>query len=315
MMPPMAAPVLRPAWRPAARAASLAVVLLAPVVLAAPARAQGAGGEAHDTLPRWELLPGESRSDVVNAADPKPTAMGTHLGRGTGTFGTRWLWQANMGGDAVLARRTGAARDGGTPRVVEFGVRGAVAALFELGTGNRGLMSSDFHIAVPLSLLLGDWAIAVGPRHESSHLANEYGQRTGLPPTYVSHNYLAAQLAWRGGGARFYVSGQALGRQRLGMHVPGERAGGGVEYETRVRRLPLGVGARGFLALDEQRMRAAGWARSTTAVAGLEVARAAHGASGPRLRVQLSAHEGASPYWQFHRHGMRWIGLGTTLLR
>lgn len=299
---------LRPS-RASVRDATL--VAIAATLLLPSTPSLGAQGPA-----TWELLPGAPLARSDGMADPKPAYLMTQVARSGAGFDRRRLWMATVGGEGALLRRT--AGDGGS--FAELGVRGGVSALFDLTRPTIEHMSTDFYAAVPITIGRGEWAVSVGPWHESSHLGDEYEARTSRKPRYVSHDQFLAIVSHTSDAFRVYAGGFGMSyHTTAAVSVPGERMVGGVELRGPRIALPMDAALRPLLALDDQRLRAYAWRGSTTAVLGLELSRDDGTTVGPaaaptRLRVALSAHDGVSPYWQFADRSVRWFGVGVALL-
>lgn len=283
-----------------AAARRLCIVALPLASISTAARAQRAG--------LVEVFPDSSVLGHQVAADPKPMALASHLATSGGAFGRRSLWMAVLGTGAPLV---GVASSGGAWRA-ELGVRTGVASLFDTGTPNIEMLTSDFYVTLPLTVRRGAWSVSVAPWHESSHIGDEYAHRTGTPPRPVSHDHFTLHLARSATFGRAYVGGHGLSIRptwRTPGNVPGDRLLAGFELLTPRLGRTGGVSSRLLVGVDEQRLRAWGWARSTTAAAGLELQRAGS-SSGGRLRVIMTAHDGVAPYWQFGGQQMRWVSAG-----
>lgn len=257
---------------------------------------------------RVEVLPDSSVLGHQVAADPKPMALASHLGLSGGAFGRRSLWIAVLGTGTPLLGITPSRQ----PWRAEVGLRTGVATLFDTGTPNIEMLTSDFYVTLPVTVSRGQWSVSVAPWHESSHIGDEYAFRTRTPPRPVSHDHFTLHLMRRGAAGRVYVGAHGLSLRptwRTPGNVSGNRVLAGFELLTPRLGRAGGVAARLLFGVDDQRLRAWGWARSTTAAAGLELARAS-GANGGRLRVIVTAHDGVAPYWQFGGQQMRWFAGG-----
>lgn len=291
--------------RPASVVASLALGLVALPVVPRVTAAQGPG---------VELLPARAADERAPAADPKPAAMQTQVASASGAFGRGVLWVATAGGSAGLLRWTAP----GARWTLGFGVRGGVASLLDLATSSSELLTTDYYVALPVTVRRGGWATSLALWHESSHIGDEFAERTGRAPRRIAHDQLQLRVVRSLRAGTVYAGAHGAAYRWAGAdagNVSGDRVALGGELRGGPARV-WGAELRPLLAVDEQRLRGWGWAHSTTVAAGVELTRVGPGVAGDAgtpggvLRVVVTAHDGVAPWWQFGGRGMRWLGAG-----
>jgi hypothetical protein len=249
---------------PAAAAALAALALLA--LLAAPAAA-GA-----------ELLPAGHRLFGVLLADPTTPVAAVRV---LNQVGGRTYAEINIGDEFGLVSSGGGA--------VQLGVAAGVAGRFDLSAETRDFQVADYTLLLPLDVALGPLALRTAYQHVSSHLGDDYLDRTHAPDPKRSVDELRVTAAWRfaplaGTTARLYAGGG------LAFNVLPDDAGTG--------RVQAGVElARGglFAAADLQLLERAHWKRSFTARAGWALAGAVATA-----RIFVEYFAGPQPYLAFY---------------
>ncbi len=297
-------------------AAGAAIVLL----LAAPLKAQDSPPDRCGTgMPRSEQagytpLP---RGDVFCPliADPKAQrsfASLLHERAGSGTDRTSKRFASVGIGDMFgLGRWSGSQPGDG----VQLSITGAVFAQFDLGTSSYDLLNADYMVGLPLTIRRGRGSMRLRVYHQSSHLGDEYLLRE--PPDRRDRENLSFEsidltLSLDAGAARFYAGGERL-VNRDPEDLAATVAHGGVEYRPSTWIIPLrNLGGFRFLAaVDAKTSDEHDWKPSVSARAGLEYDRRKGGdLPGRRWALLAEFYEGPSPYGQFFRERVQYVGVG-----
>lgn len=271
---------------------------------------------AEKTLPRWKswgrwTQPEEQRKyyffphgDLFTPplADQKQPRFHTTWQRYTTSFGNFNIASVGFGENIGLIRRPYAREGDG----VQFGVAGAVMAIFNLDSESTDLLNADYIIGFPFSARRGPWSARMRLYHLSSHLGDEFLLfKQPLPQTpRVNLSYETAEFLgsfdWRGfrvyGGPSYIVSSVAgIGRNRLQ---------GGFEY----RGKPTGWRRARFIFGGE----ASGWSetrwkRDLSAKTGLMFYNPFDEARG--VQVLLEFYDGHAPHGQFYNLDVQYFGL------
>ena len=248
-------------------------------------------------------------------ADPKAVRSFVSLqdersGTGTTTNSSR-LASVGIGDLFGLGRWAGNKNGDG----VQLSITGAVFAQFDLGTSSYDLLNADYVIGLPLTIRRGKGSMRIRAYHQSSHLGDEYLLRepaTRRDRENLSFESIDVLLSVDAGALRLYGGGE-----RLVNREPADLAAtvvhGGVEYRPTTWLIPLGKlgGFRFLAATDVKTSDEHDWKPSVSARAGLEYDRA-RGSDVPGRRWALLAeyYEGPSPYGQFFRERVQYVGVG-----
>jgi hypothetical protein len=261
------------------------------VCLAAPVQAQ--------RLAR--VLPDAALAPVIRA-DPRAPVAGAKLVQVTSPaseFGRGLEGEAQLGHSFPLWMISGESAD----RAVVLGIQGGVFGRFLMTSEERELITSDWMFGVPLYIWRGDTWFRFRYRHFSSHLGDEYVERTGaerLDYTRDSFGVMAYTAGlvrglgvYAGGDVAINVDPHGAGRVALQ---------GGVEYtgETATGRLPLFGGVDVYLDEDSS------WKPRVNMQAGIAVP----ANNRRRLRFQVEVLFGPSPQGEFHRLDETLLTLG-----
>ena len=177
-------------------------------------------------------------------------------------------------------------------------VAGGAWSRFDLERGDNEFIEAHFRAALRLRAGRGPLSLRVELFHASSHLGDEFLQRTGREPVSTSREglELLAQAAGPGalrlygGPGLLFRSSEALGSASLragALWPPSRRAGGP------------------YAALEVFAWEERGWEPQATLEAGF--------AFGPRLRLGLLAGSGPSRAEQFLEQDERLLGLAFTI--
>jgi hypothetical protein len=213
----------------------------------------------------------------------------------------------SFGGEIGLVRWT---RAGGA--AIQLGAAGGMSATFDMGSRSNDLMNEDYVGGFPLALRRGGIGVRLTPYHVSSHLGDEFAERSTRPRSHVTYEGLDVLVALDGAGGRIYAggvlreSGERGDLRRRGGHLGAElRRPAGRRRDADGR-----VGASWIAALDAQSGALRGAPVAWSARAGLELAEPA--AAGHRRRIALlaSAYAGPAPFQQFAAEYVRGVGVG-----
>jgi hypothetical protein len=198
---------------------------------------------------------------------------------------------------------------------VQLSLTGAVFAQFDLGTSSYDLVNADYVIGLPLTIRRGRGSMRVRVYHQSSHLGDEYLLRE--PPARRDRENLSFEavdvlLSLDAGTLRVYGGGERLvNREPADLAETVVHAGG--EFRPMPFIIPLGKlgGFRFLAATDVKSSDEHDWKPSVSARAGLEYDRARGGdLPGRRWALLAEYYEGPSPYGQFFRERVQYLGLG-----
>jgi hypothetical protein len=250
-------------------------------------------------------------------ADPKEPATFASLLRGSspgengGAVETLAPLETTIGaigvGDGIGLFRRGGARPGDG---VQLSVTAAIFAQFDLGAESLDLINADYIIALPLVFRHGGFSTRLRLQHQSSHLGDEFLLREQPERINLSFESLELTLSQGFGPVRIYGGGE-----RLFNREPEDLAAlvvhAGIELRP-LRHAPTGLVA----ALDVKSSEEQEWKPAWSARAGLELAWARDPGHPPRrVRLLGEFYDGPSPYGQFYREQLRYVGVGLHVSR
>ncbi len=216
--------------------------------------------------------------------------------RGDSRFGKEAEAEVALGENfPVLALRRG-------DRPITLGFGSQVYARFSLTDAKSALISNDWVVGLNSTAIFGAWAFTLETYHESSHLGDEYEDRTGAKRIDWTREVLAAWASYASGPWRIMGSASYTLRDELRL----ERSGGslGLDFRppSRTGRGPIRpVGGVYFDATA-----ATSWRVSGSFKAGV-VLQASPG--GREIGFAVIAHDGLSTQRQFFREESRYLGL------
>jgi hypothetical protein len=207
-----------------------------------------------------------------------------------------------LGDSFGLVRWNGAVAGDG----VQLDLVGSIFAQFDLGTASLDLINADYLIGVPLSVRRRGFTARLRLYHQSSHLGDEYLLRDDvLERENLSFESLELILSQELGALRLYAGGETLFRREpdtLGEQL----AHAGIELRSgRAGVARLAAGA------DLKAARQHDWSPALSARLGIELARGSAAGHPARLiMLLLELYDGPSPYGQFFRDDIRYLGFG-----
>lgn len=195
---------------------------------------------------------------------------------------------------------------GGQPgNGVQVSVTGAIFAQFDLETESIDLINADYLVGIPVTMRRGGFSSRLMLLHQSSHLGDEYLLRSELERENLAFEAVDLILSQELGPVRFYGGGQYLFNREPEVLEP-LVAHAGVEARVGALRGARLVGAVDMKSSEQQE-----WEPAWSARAGVEIARWRHPEHPPRLFAVLAEfYRGPSPYGQFFREDIRYLGVG-----
>ncbi len=114
-----------------------------------------------------------------------------------------------LGGEAGLTQRFGIARWNGDKFRYQLSMEGGVFSMFQESPDDYELVSSDYHIGFPLEISNGPHGGRIELFHVSSHLGDEFSERTGRPRISFSHESIRGTYFWEySPSGRAFVGGE-----------------------------------------------------------------------------------------------------------
>jgi len=189
---------------------------------------------------------------------------------------------------------------------IQLDVVGSIFAQFNLGTPSNDLINADYVIGLPLTFRRRGFSVRARLYHQSSHLGDEYllsnedVQRENL--SFESVEFLVSQEVR---AVRAYAGAERIFR-REPDNLPAKLFHAGLELRTgRPRNVQL-VGG-----VDVKTTELHDWSPAVSGRVGLEFGRAAPGGHPVRpVTLMLELYDGPSPYGQFFRDDISYVGIG-----
>ena len=189
---------------------------------------------------------------------------------------------------------------------VQLDVVGSIFAQFNLGTASNDLINADYVIGLPLTFRQNGFSVRARLYHQSSHLGDEYLlssediERENL--SFESVDFLVSQAIH---AVRVYAGAEHLLR-REPESVPATVYHGGVELHSGRARTAQVVGG-----IDIKTTELHDWSPAVSGRVGLEFGRPGPGGHPGRLiTLMLEGYSGPSPYGQFFRDDISYVGVG-----
>jgi hypothetical protein len=214
-------------------------------------------------------------------------------------------------GSIGVSDRFGLVRWGGPSagEGLQIGMDAGIYAQYDLGSASYDLINADYTFGLPMTARRGPVSMRLRVYHQSSHLGDEFLLRADHPEREnLSFQSVETMLSVDTGILRVYAGGEYLFNQqpeRLKAHI----AHGGLELR---QRAPLfGSGVHLIAAGDVKALEREDWKAAYSARAGFEVSRSRESAHVARRWLLLAEYyNGASPYGQFFRDHIEYVGLG-----
>lgn len=197
----------------------------------------------------------------------------------------------------------------------QISLAGSVFAQFDLDSSSYDLVNADYIIGIPVNFRRSAFSMRFRLYHQSSHLGDEFLLRENNPK-FVRENisFEAAEmiLSLDGGPFRIYGGGEYLLRRDpkdLDRYV----AHGGVELRPARRLVRFGTvaGVRFVAAGDVKASEEQDWKPAVSVRTGFEFDRPRDtDPPGRRWGLLFEAYTGPSPYGQFFRNQVRYLGAG-----
>jgi len=208
-----------------------------------------------------------------------------------------------------LARWGATARDEG----VQLSLEGAIFAQFDLGTTSYDLINADYLVGLPLTMRKGPLSARINLYHQSSHMGDELLlRRNVIERENISFESVDMLLSLDAKAVRLYGGGEYI-FHRQPADLQHYVAHGGAEL--RPAGVLLSFGRIGFLrflaAVDVKASQEQDWDTSVSARAGFEINRSFTGELPARSwSILFESYRGPSPYGQFFRQKIQFIGVG-----
>lgn len=213
--------------------------------------------------------------------------------------------------DAFGLVRWGAnARDDG----VQLNLEGAIFAQFDLGSASYDLINADYLVALPLTIRRGAFSTRLRVYHQSSHLGDELLLRRGESLERENISFEAAEyvLSIDASALRLYGGGEYV-FHRSPEDLQHYVAHGGAEFRPLTEILRWGrIGFLRFIAaVDLKASQQQDYDPSVSVRAGFEINRPFSGELPARSwSILFESYRGPSPYGQFFRQKIQYIGVG-----
>jgi hypothetical protein len=203
--------------------------------------------------------------------------------------------EATLGLDRSLARWRS---EGDPDAATEVGFEAAVFARFDLHE-EYDMEATDWRFGIPLVRRDGDLAWKVHLSHRTSHLGDEYMERTGATPVHYHMEEAAAGVSWdASAGSRVY------GEAGAALYTGGPAANGRVQSGYEWVGSKGGLGLSPWVAMDLEARNEQDWNPNATLAAGVALGRSA--------RLGFEYYRGRDPQTQFLEDRMQWVALALT---
>ncbi len=207
-----------------------------------------------------------------------------------------------LGDSFGLVRQGGPAAGEG----VQLDVVGSIFAQFNVGAASNDLINADYVIGAPLTFRRSGFSVRARIYHQSSHLGDEYllssedVERENL--SFEAVEFLVSQEIRV---VRAYAGVERIFRREPDT-LPSKLFHAGVELRTgRARKIQL-VGG-----VDVKTTEFHDWSPAVSGRAGVEFGRPGPGGHPGRLMMlMLELYDGPSPYGQFFRDDISYVGIG-----
>lgn len=189
---------------------------------------------------------------------------------------------------------------------LQLDVVGSIFAQFNLGSLSNDLINADYVIGLPLTFRRSGFSIRGRLYHQSSHLGDEYLlSNEDIERENLSFEAVEALLSQEIRVVRIYAGAERIFRREPDT-LPGKLFHAGLELRTGRARNVQVVGG-----IDIKTTELHDWSPATSGRVGLEFGRPAPGGHPTRLvTLMLEFYDGPSPYGQFFRDDISYVGVG-----
>ncbi len=190
----------------------------------------------------------------------------------------------------------------GGDRPITLGIGSQVYARFSLTDAKSALISNDWVVGLNGTAILGAWAFTIEAYHESSHLGDEYEDRTGAKRIDWTREVMAGWASYSRGPWRMMGSLSYALRDELQLDPSGGSFG--VDF-----RPPHRAGRGSVMPVAGVYFDASGatsWRVSGSFKAGVVLQEAP---GGREIGFAVIGHDGLSTQRQFFREESRYLGL------
>ncbi len=245
----------------------------------------------------WTLIP-EGLIYRSYLAGPKESRFGSVWFKEQSGEGSLW--------DIALGGRVGVLRFGNRsavhPEGWQLDIEGAAFPRLDITEGRRDLVSVDFRFGIPLTYGFGRYQMKLAYYHLSSHLGDEFMERTGTQRI----NYVRDALVW---GHSYFLTPDIRTYGEIGYSYNTD--GGAEPWEIQVGfeyapPCPTGICGAPFLAVNFLSQEEYDFGGLFTAQAGW----AWRNAVGRLFRIGVHYHNGKSTQFEFFDQHEEQIGVG-----
>jgi len=223
-------------------------------------------------------------------------------------FGSVWFQEQRRGSalwDIALGGRVGVLRYGNKsavhPEGWQLDLEGAAFPRLDIDEG-RDLVSADFRFGIPLTYGMGRYQMKVGYYHLSSHLGDEFIERTGARRI----NYVRDAVVW---AHSYFLSPdlRTYGEIAYSYNVDGGAEPWEIQFGLEYAPpCPTGVRGAPFVAVNALLQQEHDYSGMFTMQAGW----AWRNAVGRLFRAGVHYHNGKSPQYEFFNQNEEQIGVG-----
>jgi hypothetical protein len=239
--------------------------------------------------------PKEARSFVAFLRGTFPS-LDDPSGRGTS------IASVGLGDSFGLVRHGGPNAGEG----IQLDVVGSIFAQFNPGTSSNDLINADYVIGAPLTFRRSGFSVRARLYHQSSHLGDEYLlNNEDIERENLSFESVELLVSQEIRGVRAYAGAERIFRREPDT-LPARLFHAGVELRAGPGRSIQLVGG-----VDVKTTELHDWSPAVSGRVGFEFGRSAAGGHPVRLvMLMLEAYDGPSPYGQFFRDDISYVGVG-----
>jgi hypothetical protein len=243
----------------------------------------------------WQFVPAGLmyKPDLASGTECRLASQWDYV-RGQG-----WFWNPVAGGRVGLLRY--GSQDAAQPQGWQLDIAGAA---FPRLDANRNMVSTDFRVAVPLTMRQGEWEFKFGYTHLSSHLGDLFMLNN---PDYPRINYVRDCLAM---GVAFYLNPDLRLYSESGWAFHADGGAQPWEFQFGLDFSPAGptttIWGSPFFAVNGHLRQENNFGGNVTVEAGVQW----RGLSGHLFRVGAQYFNGTSEQGQFFQRFEEQIGLG-----